>query len=190
MMQRIKVCLNAAITKENNLKDQMPVSSYTGRLLLFLSLINYLQMKRLFMLLVILTGTVASFAQQKDTAMQSIPDSVMKVVYTCGMHPEVMLDKSGKCPKCGMELVAQEIKVAAKKTYTCPMHPEITSDKPGKCSKCGTSLTLSKKEEMKMKAMGIYTCPMHPDETSDKPGKCSKCGMDLVEKKSTEKPNK
>lgn len=147
-------------------------------------------MKRLFMLLVILTGTVVSFAQQKDTVMQPMQDSVMKVVYTCGMHPEVMLDKSGKCPKCGMELVAQEIKVAAKKTYTCPMHPEITSDKPGKCSKCGTSLTLSKKEEMKMKVMGIYTCPMHPDETSDKPGKCSKCGMDLVEKKSTEKPNK
>ena len=24
--------------------------------------------------------------------------------YTCSMHPEVMLDKPGKCPKCGMKL--------------------------------------------------------------------------------------
>ncbi len=25
--------------------------------------------------------------------------------YTCPMHPEVMSDKAGKCPKCGMDLV-------------------------------------------------------------------------------------
>jgi membrane fusion protein, copper/silver efflux system len=25
--------------------------------------------------------------------------------YTCSMHPEVVQDKPGKCPKCGMELV-------------------------------------------------------------------------------------
>lgn len=25
--------------------------------------------------------------------------------YTCSMHPEVVQDKPGKCPKCGMDLV-------------------------------------------------------------------------------------
>jgi hypothetical protein len=25
--------------------------------------------------------------------------------YTCTMHPEVVMDKPGKCPKCGMTLV-------------------------------------------------------------------------------------
>jgi hypothetical protein len=25
--------------------------------------------------------------------------------YTCTMHPEVIMDKPGKCPKCGMALV-------------------------------------------------------------------------------------
>ena len=30
-----------------------------------------------------------------------------KVQYTCTMHPEVISDKPGKCPKCGMTLVKQ-----------------------------------------------------------------------------------
>lgn len=35
-----------------------------------------------------------------------------KVQYTCTMHPEVLSDKPGKCPKCGMALVK---KTGAKK---------------------------------------------------------------------------
>ena len=26
-------------------------------------------------------------------------------VWTCPMHPEVQMDKPGKCPKCGLDLV-------------------------------------------------------------------------------------
>jgi len=29
-------------------------------------------------------------------------------VYTCPMHPDVALDKDGKCPKCGMALVEKK----------------------------------------------------------------------------------
>ena len=31
-----------------------------------------------------------------------------KKVYTCTMHPEVISDKPGKCPKCGMDLVEKK----------------------------------------------------------------------------------
>ncbi|MHB1279131.1 MAG: vitamin K epoxide reductase family protein [Bacteroidia bacterium] len=32
----------------------------------------------------------------------------MKIQYTCSMHPEVLSDQPGKCPKCGMTLVKKE----------------------------------------------------------------------------------
>ena len=28
--------------------------------------------------------------------------------YTCSMHPEVITDKPGKCPKCGMNLIEKK----------------------------------------------------------------------------------
>ncbi len=28
--------------------------------------------------------------------------------YTCPMHPEVVADQPGKCPKCGMDLVVKK----------------------------------------------------------------------------------
>ncbi|MDO3628026.1 heavy metal-binding domain-containing protein [Mucilaginibacter sp. BT774] len=40
-----------------------------------------------------------------DTTKKAKP---AKVQYTCTMHPEVISDKPGKCPKCGMTLVKKE----------------------------------------------------------------------------------
>jgi len=34
--------------------------------------------------------------------------AVQAVQYTCPMHPEVISDKPGKCPKCGMTLVVKK----------------------------------------------------------------------------------
>jgi hypothetical protein len=41
---------------------------------------------------------------QPPAALESQPAAT---VYTCPMHPEVVSDKPGKCPKCGMTLVAK-----------------------------------------------------------------------------------
>ena len=45
-----------------------------------------------------------SFEKNTPSAGNSITDSTVTKTYTCPMHPEVMADKPGACPQCGMEL--------------------------------------------------------------------------------------
>jgi len=73
-------------------------------------------------------------------------------LWTCGMHPEVILDEPGQCPKCGMDLV--------------PVKNSGTSDASGE------------KPAGERKIL-YWQAPMNPTEIYDKPGK-SKMGMDLV----------
>jgi hypothetical protein len=44
-------------------------------------------------------------AHQHGSMQSAAAATTQSVVYTCPMHPEVVADKPGKCPKCGMNLV-------------------------------------------------------------------------------------
>jgi hypothetical protein len=118
-------------------------------------------------------------AKESASAQVLTLDSFSKVEqYACPMHPEVISEKAGKCPECGMKLVKGEFY----EVYRCQMKecPHVKAE-AGKC--CGKDLqkTLMSKNEYYQFAnlQDEYFCPMHPEEVSSQPGKCSKCGMKL-----------
>jgi FtsP/CotA-like multicopper oxidase with cupredoxin domain len=47
---------------------------------------------------------LALVAQMDDQA--AMPEGAGPVIYACPMHPEVVSDQPGRCPKCGMKLLA------------------------------------------------------------------------------------
>ncbi len=94
-----------------------------------------------FVLLVTLTG--AASAQKK-------PD-LPPMSYVCTMmgDEDVIEDKPGKCPKCGMTLVP----IRLVSVWTCASKPGlVVQEKPGKCPVDGTPL-----EQMTMAVS--WTCP-------------------------------
>jgi FtsP/CotA-like multicopper oxidase with cupredoxin domain len=119
---------------------------------------------------------LALVAQMDDPA--ALPAGAGPVTYACPMHPEVTSTEPGRCPKCGMKLLAIQAPTAT--AYACPMHPEVLSDQPGRCPNCGMKL-------MATAAPTSYVCPMHPEVTSDQPGRCPKCGMKLLPAESVPK---
>ncbi|MFQ5583723.1 MAG: efflux RND transporter periplasmic adaptor subunit, partial [Calditrichia bacterium] len=79
-------------------------------------------------------------------------------LWTCGMHPEVIVDEPGQCPKCGMNLVPVKNTQAGKQQAT----EQTTAE-----------------GEKKDRKILYWQAPMNPTEIYDHPGK-SAMGMDLI----------
>jgi len=54
----------------------------------------------------LLISSTLIFAQ--DNKSKKTDTTMAHKVYTCSMHPEVISNKPGKCPKCGMDLVEKK----------------------------------------------------------------------------------
>tara|TARA_R110001592_G_scaffold209814_4_gene461050 strand:- start:1258 stop:3003 length:1746 start_codon:yes stop_codon:yes gene_type:complete len=48
-------------------------------------------------------------------------EQVIKTIWTCSMHPQIRMDKPGKCPLCGMELIPLESNDSAANTNAVQM---------------------------------------------------------------------
>lgn len=55
-------------------------------------------------------------------------DSVAAVEYTCPMHPEIIQNEPGNCPKCGMFLVPREASTEAKHDHAGMDHSTMSHD--------------------------------------------------------------
>ena len=141
-------------------------------------------MKTIIMVLIATLTTIATFAQKsKANLPASKSGTTMLANYSCAMHPDVVSDKPGKCPKCNGDLTVskkEQMKGEIVKLYTCPMHPEVVSSHPGTCAKCSSKLVVDRIGSKQ--GTTIYTCSVHPDVVSDKPGRCPVCGMAMQAK--------
>ena len=71
----------------------------------------------------LLIFSLGLFAQSDSAKIQTT--SIDSIIYTCPMHPEIISDKPGKCPKCGMDLVQKKSSTSEHKMgmmMMCPMH--------------------------------------------------------------------
>jgi Cu2+-exporting ATPase len=87
-----------------------------------------------------------------------------KTQYTCPMHPEVVKDAPGKCPKCGMNLVPiKTVKTDYTEHHTHLSEPASGPSAPGE-------------------VRPQYYCTMlcEGDKKYPAPGNCPVCGMYLV----------
>jgi hypothetical protein len=98
---------------------------------------------------------IASAQQTVEKQNTTIVSDTTKINYTCPMHSEIVSNKPGTCPKCGMELVKQE----KGKTQSEPMKHNMGSmmgPMHGK-SDMDQNSTGQKSDNMNMmKGMGIF----------------------------------
>lgn len=91
-------------------------------------------------------------------AMDEAPAVPTNTVYDCPMHPNMVTERPGNCPICGMRLGPREpgadsappnaqehgheydAETSPRSAYTCPMHPQIVASEPGRCPICGMNL--------------------------------------------------
>lgn len=95
------------------------------------------------------------------------------MTYICPMHGDVRSSQPGKCPKCGMDLVAEDHHSADPKengAHDCCNHggAGYGSRTEGRYDKVPEGWTGP-----------VYTCPMHSGVRQTEPGSCPICGMAL-----------
>jgi hypothetical protein len=97
-------------------------------------------------ILIAILTIISYLGYAQDSSVKSTVNSGSKSEkskFCCSMHPDVVSDNPGKCPKCNMNLVQSKkeiMKSEVMKLYQCPMHSNEKSDKPGKCKKCNMEM--------------------------------------------------
>ncbi|HSH49360.1 MAG TPA: heavy metal translocating P-type ATPase, partial [Halomonas sp.] len=98
--------------------------------------------------------------------------------YTCPMHPEVVADQPGDCPKCGMHLVP--VGSGDSQAHTDHDHGECHGHAYHASHEASAPVRGGQYDTVPTGHTGaVYTCPMHPEVRQTKHGACPLCGMGL-----------
>src|SRR5258705_4680259 len=69
---------------------------------------NNIRLKNILVIPLFIMGNYIFFTGCKDKKTIIGQVSQKKELWTCSMHPEIIRDKPGTCPICGMELIKKE----------------------------------------------------------------------------------
>jgi hypothetical protein len=127
----IEEIINGWINKITNKHNHHKIKGYTMKLSHF----SLALLLGLFMTIFALAQTHihehSKIDMSSDTShAKDTTRAIVKTKYTCPMHPEVISDKPGKCPKCGMTLVKVKSSSIIKKSHkmekdTTMSHPDM-----------------------------------------------------------------
>lgn len=124
---------------------------------------------RIFFLILAVAAVVGAFFVGQSTdhkhALTSETSNQGKTLYTCGMHPQVIQDKPGNCPICGMKLNPIRKQSNAISSTNAP---SAVGGGERKIKYYKSTMLLGEISQTPRKdSMGMDMTPVYEDETSD-----------------------
>src|SRR6267378_1038336 len=114
---------------------------------------------------ILVSSSFSSMAQQSGATPAAAEQSALTAdnrddeFYACAMHPDVMSDKPGKCPKCGMTLVRTRRPEMAEYEVKLATTPAVV--KPGKKFRLTFLISHPKTGEMVKEFNTLHDMPFH-----------------------------
>jgi Cu(I)/Ag(I) efflux system membrane fusion protein len=67
-----------------------------------------IRFKHILILVIVVASGLILFMGCKNKKVTTVENVQKKELWTCSMHPEIIRDKPGTCPICGMDLIKKE----------------------------------------------------------------------------------